>query len=83
MASIGQIGEFDASVEEWPTYVERLELYCLANEIKGEKKKACLLTQMGAKTYRLLQSLVLPAKPADKKHKDIVTTLTNHLVPND
>ena len=59
MASIGQIREFDASVEDWPTYVERLELYYLANDIKDEKKKACLLTQMGAKTYRLLQNLVL------------------------
>ena len=81
MASIGNIGEFNESVEEWTTYVERLELYCVANGIKEERKKACLLTQMGAKTYRLLQSLVLPEKPVDKSYDAIVKTLTTHLVP--
>lgn len=81
MASIGKIGEFDYAVEDWPTYVERLELFCAANDIKDDRKKACLLTQMGAKTYRLLQNLVLPAKPVDKSYADIVKILSDHLVP--
>ena len=81
MASIGKIGEFDASQEEWSTYVERLELFCMANEINDERKKACLLTQMGPKAYRLLQNLVLPAKPNDKKYDEIVKILEDHLMP--
>ena len=63
MAMIGKLSEFDSTVEDWPTYVDRLDLYCTANGIKDDQKKAVLLTQMGAKTYGLLQSLVLPAKP--------------------
>ena len=50
MTLIGSISEFNESEEDWPTYVERLELYWVAKDIKDGKKKACLLTQMGAKT---------------------------------
>ena len=56
-------------------------MYCTANDIKDERKKACLLTQMGARAYRLLQSLVLPAKPVDKSYDDIVKVLKDHLTP--
>jgi hypothetical protein len=81
MPRIGNIAEFDGTLEDWPTYVDRFELYCAANGIKDDQKKACLLTQMGAKTYGLLQSLVTPAKPVDKTFADIVETLTKHLAP--
>ena len=60
MPTIRNIAEFDATLEDWPTYIDRLELYCTANGTKDDQKKACLLMQMGAKTYRLLQSLVAP-----------------------
>ena len=55
MPTIGNIAEFDATLEDWPTYVHRLELYCRANGIKDGQKKACVLTQMGAKTYGLTE----------------------------
>ena len=81
MPKVGNIAEFDSTVEDWPTYVDRLELYCMANAIEGEQKKACLLTQMGAKTYGLLQSLVAPEKPVKKSYEEIVDALKKHLVP--
>lgn len=57
---------FDSTVEDWATYVERVEQYCLANDIGNERKVAVLLSVMGAKTYNLLRSLTALVKPAEK-----------------
>ena len=34
MATIGRIEPFDASVDKWPTYFERIQLYFKANGVK-------------------------------------------------
>lgn len=65
----------------WTTYIERLEQYCLANNIENERKVAVLLSVMGAKTYNLLRNLMAPTKPATKDFEDIVQVLQNHLNP--
>lgn len=44
MATYGQISVFDAAVESWSQYVEKLEHFVLANDVTVEKKKAILLT---------------------------------------
>ena len=45
MATHGKIGEFDTTLESWDTYIERLELYFVANGItEAERKRAVLLT---------------------------------------
>ncbi|KAJ8417500.1 hypothetical protein AAFF_G00223430 [Aldrovandia affinis] len=81
MAAIGHMDSFDSTVEDWTTYVERVEQYCLANEVESERKVAVLLSVMGAKTYNLLRSLIAPAKPATKTFDQIVETLKRHLNP--
>ena len=82
MAPIGKIENFDPTLEDWPTYVERLELYFDANGIDGnDKKRACLLTLMGPRTYGLLRSLLSPARPSERPYDDIIGVLTNHLMP--
>ena len=72
---------FDSTVEDWATYIERLEQYCVANKIENDRKVAVLLSVMGAKTYNLLRNLLAPDKPASKGFKDIVKTLREHLNP--
>ncbi len=81
MAMIGTIAAFDITVEDWGTYVERMELYCEANAVADEKKVAVLLSLMGAKMYGLLRSLLTPEKPADKTFQQIVDILNEHLNP--
>ncbi len=81
VAKIGTIATFDSTVEDWGTYVERVELYCEANAIADDKKVAVLLSLMGAKTYGLLRSLLTPEKPADKTFQEIVDILNEHLNP--
>ena len=45
----GSIGEFDNAEEDWETYVERVSLYLVANDITdAEKKRAILLCVCGA-----------------------------------
>lgn len=77
----GQMYAFDSTVEDWATYVERVEQYCLANDIGDERKVAVLLSVMGAKTYNFLCGLTAPVKPAEKTFKEIVDVLQMHLNP--
>lgn len=79
--AIGNVDAFDNSVEEWDTYIERLEQYCVANHIENDRKVAVLLSVMGAKTYNLLRSLCAPHKPSTKSFKDITKLLQDHFNP--
>lgn len=38
MARIGKIGEFNENMKSFANYVERLEQFFVANEVKDEKK---------------------------------------------
>ena len=75
---IGKIGEFEESNEDWPTYVERVEQYFVANEVDNEKKVPALLSLIGGKAYGLLRSLTVPSK---KTYDEIVKILEHHLSP--
>jgi len=82
MATHGKIGEFDPSQETWAMYVERLELYFIANGIEDAgKKRAVLLTVSGASTYKLIRNLSAPIKPAEKSFDDLVALLKSHYTP--
>ncbi len=74
--------EFSASSESWVEYVERLEQYFIANDIAdANKKRAILLSVVGASTYHLLRSLVVPAKPSEKTFAEIVELVKKHHNP--
>ena len=79
-ATIGVIAPCEES-EDFETYVDRVELFFLANSIDDEKKVPMFLSLLGAKVYGLLQNLVSPKKPKDCLYKDLVKTLQNHYKP--
>lgn len=81
MEFVGKIEEFDSANEDWESYIERVELYCTANDVEEEKKVPTLLSLMGAKTYDLLWNLLAPEKPATQTFQSIVDTLKKHLNP--
>jgi len=81
MTSIGQIGEFKPDEERISAYLERIQLFFVANSIADEKKVAVLLSVIGAKTYALLRDLLAPTKPQDKSFDELATTLTTHFEP--
>ena len=79
--NIGRMDCFDSTVEDWSAYVERLEQYCVANDVEEEKKVAVLLSLMGAKTYNLLHNLTIPDKPSEKTFQQNVDLLKCQLNP--
>jgi hypothetical protein len=81
MASIGRIEPYEEGVEDWPTYIERLESYMDANDIDDGKRVATLISVIGPKTYGLLKSLLAPAKPNTKSYQDLTRILSEHLSP--
>ena len=83
MATVfGKVDEFDGTKEEWTQYVERLEHFFVANDIvDAGKKRAVLLSVVGASTYALLRNLVSPAKPGEKSYSELVAVLKEHYNP--
>ena len=78
---IGKTEAFDESNDDWNAYVERIEQYFIANEIKYNKQVAVMLSLMGNKTHGLLRNLATPAKPSSLSFKTIIETLQKHLSP--
>lgn len=48
---------------------------------RAEKRRAILLSAIGAETYSLLRNLVAPQKPSDISYTDLVSALKNHYQP--
>ena len=79
---IGTIGEFQEGREDWKQYAERLQHFMDANGITDEdRKRAVFLTVIGPKAYKLLASLVAPAKPGEKAYGDLVKVMSEHQNP--
>ena len=78
----GFVAAFDPNQEDWSEYTERLEHYFTANEIDSEeKRRAILLNAVGASTYRLIRTLVSPAKVTEVSFDEIVTKAKAHFNP--
>jgi len=80
-AYIGSVGEFREGKEEWSQYAERLDHFILVNGIKDDQKKDVFLAVIGPQAYKLLKSLIVPAKPGDKGYTELVQTLAKHYEP--
>ena len=81
MALHGKVGEFDGAIEEWSLYVERLEQYFANDIVASDKKRAILLSGCGVPTYKLIRSLVAPAKLSDKPFAELDTGVQDHHHP--
>ena len=82
MSSIGKIDEFKPEQESVATYLERMELFFVANNIKeAEKQVTVFLSVVGANTYTLLRGLVAPEKPKDKSFAQLTEVLKKHYEP--
>ena len=77
----GRLEAFEPEGENISTYLERVELYFLANGIAEDKQASVLLTVIGMKNYGIIKSLVAPAQPKDKSYVELVATLKEHFQP--
>ena len=79
---LGKIEEFQQGQDNWEEYVERLDQFFVANDIHdGDKKRAILLSSMGARTYGTVRSLLSPRKPNAVPYAAIVETLRKQFCP--
>ena len=78
--TLGHIEEFDGAKGDWPLYVERLEHFFAVSE-DGDKRRAVLLSVMGAATYKILRNVVSPSKPGGKTYATLVEALSQHFKP--
>ena len=78
----GTLTEYAPAHESWTEYVERLELYFVANDIvSDEKKRAILLNACGPTAYKLFRNLTAPAKPSEVDYEDLKTLMRDHATP--
>ena len=79
---LGRVDEFDGTRDDWLQYVERMEHFFAANGIDdANKKRAVLLTVVGAATYKTLRNIVSPEKPGEKSYAELVEALSKHFKP--
>ena len=78
---LGFMDAYDTDTDDWSTYVERLDLFFLANKIKDNKKVAVLLTVLGTKAYGLLLMIIASSKPTKKTYKQLVDAIKSYVEP--
>ena len=83
MAALGNSWhKFNPDEDDWKSYVERLDQYFAANDItEAEKKRATLLSSVGAVTYKLIRNLTTPDGPTSRTYKDITKLVQEHYNP--
>ncbi len=77
---IGRLDHYD-QVEDINNYLERLELYFIANDIPAVKKSAVLLSVVGPTVYKTVKSLSEPSPVSEQSYKELCDMLISHYGP--
>ena len=81
MSTFGKWDEYNET-EDWRHYIKRVNHFFEANEITDpNKRRFIFLVCVGAKTYKLVRSLVAPEDPKDKSYEDLAKLLQDHFMP--
>ena len=81
MPTFGQLDEYK-EMEDWCHYIERVNHFFGANEFTDpDKRRSIFLVSVGAKTYKLIRSLVAPEDPKDKSSEDVAKLAQEHFMP--
>ena len=81
-ATQGAISQFDAKVEDFASYIERLNYYFIANDVTtDQKKKSILLTVCGPTTFKLIRNLADAHQLEAKPYEEIVKMVKDHCDP--
>ena len=86
MPSLGKTEEFNSATTSINRYLERLEQYFVANSVPADsaeshKRRAILISVIGAKAYNVLLDLCSPIPPSEKTYAQLTTILKNHFAP--
>lgn len=73
--------EFSLHKDDWETFIEQLEMFFEAKDIKEEKKKAQLLVHVDTEAFKLIKQLIAPGKINEKSYEEVVKCMNEHLNP--
>ena len=79
--TFGTVGAFEPDSEKVSNYLERVDLFLLANGVEDDRKVATLLSLIGPRAYAVLAGLLAPATPKDKNYEQLIETLKSHYQP--
>ncbi|XP_049875227.1 uncharacterized protein LOC126373213 [Pectinophora gossypiella] len=85
--SIGSVPLFDHGHQDWSVYKGRFEQWCLANDIteandtKGVKRRAILLSALNESTYKLVRDLCQPKDVTEQSYAAVTSLLDAHFQP--
>ena len=71
--TFGRIQEYQPENELFSAYLERVELFFLANGVEDDKRVPIFLSVVGSKTYSVLRNLVALTLPQEKTFAQLVT----------
>ncbi|XP_068712879.1 uncharacterized protein [Montipora foliosa] len=81
MPMFGKLAEYNET-EDWRHYIVCVNLFFDANEITDpDKKRSLFLVSVGAKTYKLIRSLVAPEDAKDKSYEALAKLAQEHFRP--
>ena len=81
MPTFGILDEYNET-EDWRHYTERVNHFFGANEITDtDKRRSIFLVSVGAKTYKLIRSLIAPEDPKDKSYEDLAKLAQEYFMP--
>ena len=79
--TFGRIQEYQPKNELFSAYLERVQLFFLANGVEDDKRVPIFLSVVGSKTYLVLRNLVASTLPQEKTFAQLVTILKSHFEP--
>jgi len=82
MATHGKFAEYNPGKEDWKSYIERMQMFFTANDVKDAgKPRATLISSCGPSTYRQINDVLAPETLSDVSFVDLVTKMTDHFQP--
>ena len=79
--TMGSLHEFRPESEDFSTYMERVDIFFSANDVREDKKVPVFLNAVGGNTYGVLRSLLAPDSPMSRSMAEIVAKLREHFEP--
>ena len=61
--SFGNLSAFDPQTESFTAYMENVQIFFEANEVKEAKRRSVFLSVVGGNVYNLLRNLLAPVAP--------------------
>ena len=81
MATISTVGEFSPEMESIILYLERVEVFFVANQVEDDRKASLSLSLLGFKVYGALRNIMSPNRPQDQSFEDLKRELKGHFAP--